>query len=156
MFASLTRIDAPPGKEPTKTSAPSLPVKFCIEMDTLGMVSPAALKLLLSNRRTAPLSNETFFIDTVRFAAAGLAWTIAATLMLIVMFPCATTFTNATLVQDVLIVSFASGTVELITTHGITAIAGCSARSMMSVIATSIFMCPLNGRRMTSALVHVT
>ena len=35
MFASLTRIDVPSGKEPQKTSAPSVPVKFSIEMDSM-------------------------------------------------------------------------------------------------------------------------
>ena len=98
MLASLTRIDVPLGKEPRKTRAPSVPCKFWMKMKTLGKlveVEPP-LRSLLSNRRTAPLSKETFVIVTVTFAAVGLAWTIAARLMLIVMFPCATTFTNAT------------------------------------------------------------
>ena len=151
MFASLTRIDVPSGKEPRKTRAPSMPVKFCIEMDTLGEIVEAERDALLSSRRTAPLSNETFLIVTVTFGAVGLAWTIAARLKLIVMFPSATTFTNATLVQDASIVSFASGRVELITTHGIIAIAGCTARRSMSVIATSAFICHLLiGRQLTS------
>ena len=70
MFASLTRIDVPSGKEPMKTRAPSVPVKFCTKMD---MVGPAALKPLLSIRRAAPLSKETFLIVTVMFAADWLA-----------------------------------------------------------------------------------
>ena len=142
MFASRTRIDVLSGKVPRKTSAPSVPAKLCIEIDRLGLPSS------LSIRRTTPPSSDTFFIVTVRFAAAGLAWTIAATLRLIMMLPCATTFTNATLVHDVLIVSFAAR-VELITTHGMMAVACCTARSIISIIATSVFMCLFNLRLST-------
>ena len=93
----------------------------------------------LSIRRTAPLRNETSFIVTFRLIAVGLACTIAAMLRLIIMFPCAITFTNATLVQVVLIVSLASGSVELITVHGMTAIAGCTTTRMI-IIATCVFI----------------
>ena len=64
MLASLTRIDVPLGKEPRKTRAPSVPCKFWMKMKTLGKlveVEPP-LRSLLSNRRTAPLSKETFVI----------------------------------------------------------------------------------------------
>ena len=37
------------------------------------------------------------------------------------MFPCAVTFTNATLVQDVLIVSLPGGSTALVTVQGMTA-----------------------------------
>ena len=73
-------------------------------MDRLG--EAVSKELLLSIRRAVPLRSDTFRIVTVTFAE---------TLRLISMFPCATTFTNATLVQDELIMSFASGSVELIT-----------------------------------------
>ena len=56
------------------------------------------------------------------------AWAIAATLRLIIMLPCATTFANTTLVHDVLIVSFASGIVQFVATHGITASVCCTVR----------------------------
>ena len=114
MFASLKRIDDPPGKEPIKTSAPSLPTKDWMRIETLGKDAPF---LLLSITRTAPLSSERFFIVTVIF---GFSWTIAVTLRLIIMLPCATTFENTTLEQDTLIVSLAAAIVELVRTHGTT------------------------------------
>ena len=90
------------------------------------------------------MSSDTFVIVTVRFIAVGLAWTIAAMLRLIIMFPCATTFMNATLVQVVLIVSFATGRVELITVHGMTAIAGWTTTRMI-ITATCVFICMVEG-----------
>ena len=36
MLASLRRIDVPSGKEPRKTRAPSVPLRFWMKMDTLG------------------------------------------------------------------------------------------------------------------------
>ena len=59
------------------------------------------------------------------------------------MFPCTTTFTNATLVQDVLIVSFATK-VELITAHGMMANAWCITANSISIVTTSVFMCLFN------------
>ena len=137
MLASLRRIDVPSGKDPRKTSAPSVPLKFWMKMDALGVV--VENEPPLSIRRAAPLSRDTFVIVTFRFIVVGLACTIAAMLMLIIMFPCATTFTNATLVQVVLIVSFASGSVELITVHGMTAITGWTTTRMI-ITATCVFI----------------
>ena len=115
MLASLTRIEVPPGKVPRKTSAPSLPVKDCMEIDTLGKVN---IQPLLSTTKTAPFISDRFFIDTLIF---GFAATIAVTLMLITMLPFATTFMNTTSEHEALIISFASGIVELVTMQGITA-----------------------------------
>ena len=97
-------------------------------IDTLGSEDEefiTALYPLLSKTRTAPLSSDRFCIVTVMFV---FAWAIAATLRLIIMLPCATTFANTTLVHDVLIVSFASGIVQFVATHGITASVCCTVR----------------------------
>ena len=142
ILASLRRIDVPSGKEPRKTRAASVPRKFWMKMDTLGEVVEG--ETTLSIRRTVPLSSDTFVIVTVRFIAVGLAWTIAAMLRLIIMFPCAVTFTKATLVQDVLTVSFASGSAELVTVHGMIAIAGWAMTSMI-ITATCVFICLVKG-----------
>ena len=119
MFASLTRIEVLPGKVPQKTSAPSLPVKDCMKIDSLGKVDVMpSLYPLLSTTRTAPSSSDRFLIDTEIF---GFAATIAVTLRLIIMLPCATTFTNTTSVQDTFIVSLVGRIVKLIRLHGMTA-----------------------------------
>ena len=138
MFAPLTRIDVRSGKVPRKTRAPSVPIKFWIKMEMFGNVVKDK-SLLLSISSAAPLRSDTFTIVTVTFAAAGLAWTIAATLRLIITFPCATTFTNATLVQDALTVSFATR-VELVTMHGMMAIAGWTTASIIKIMERCLFM----------------
>ena len=136
MFASLTRIDVPSGNDPMKARAPSLPAKDCMKIDTLGKANGTpALYPLLSMTRTAPPSNDRFVIDTVIF---GFAATIAVTLRLIIMLPCATTFTNTTSMQDMLIVALAGGIVELIRMQGMTANV-CPTASRITTRAASIF-----------------
>ena len=119
-----------------------MPRKFWMKIDTLAELveDEPPVESLLSIRRTAPLSSDTFAIVTFRFIAVGLAWTIAAMLRLIMMFPSAMTFTNATLVQVVFIVSFATGSVALITVHGMTAITACTTTRMI-ITATCVFIC---------------
>ena len=125
MFVSLTRIEAPAGNEPMKTSAPSLPTNDCTRIDIVGEEDtlPKLLCSLLSKTIAAPSSSTRFLTVTIRIPAPRLlaCTIIAPTLRVIVMLPCAVTFANTTFVQDVLIVSLPSGSVVLVMMQGMTA-----------------------------------
>ena len=140
MFASLTRIDVPGGNEPMNTSAPSVPTSDCTRIDIVGDDEEAVSALLyplLSIARTAPSSRARFLRVTITIPAARLlaCTIIAATLRLIIMLPCAVTFTNTTLVQDVLIVSLTGGSAESITVQGRFAKELCTSMSARNIAA---------------------
>ena len=75
MFASLTRIDAPAGNDPMKTSAPSLPTSDCTRIDIVGGNGEPLSALsypVLSIASTAPSSSAIFLMLTITIPATRL------------------------------------------------------------------------------------